>query len=86
MVATAASARIDYCYSLTLIFLIISVFLLVAYFRNGEDKENEEVKELYERLTFFKPVVGSRSGIIRYDEDVKRILQKKSPAIPIAKL
>ena len=49
----------------------------VAYFRSKEQQEEEEVSELFERMTFFKPIVTYHAGIINYEDDVKRILQTK---------
>ena len=34
------------------------------------------VKELYERLTFFKPALTLITGMINFEDDVKRILAK----------
>lgn len=63
-----------------------------AYYRTGGDKDQEaQVKEVYERLTFFKPIVTFHAGVINYEEDVKRILSKsgklaKGAAGTLAKL
>lgn len=54
----------------------------IAYFRSAESKQAADIKDLHERLTFFKPI--SRTGVVSYDADVTRILQKKHT--PLAKL
>lgn len=43
----------------------------------GKEKSDlAKVKELYERLTFFKPTLTLITGIINFEDDVKRILTK----------
>lgn len=54
----------------------------IAFFRSAESKQAADVKDLHERLTFFKPI--SRAGVVSYDADVTRILQKRNA--PLAKL
>lgn len=49
----------------------------------GED--TERVKEIYERLTFFKPTLTLITQIINFEDDVQRILAK-TPSRHMAKL
>ncbi|CDW88677.1 male sterility protein [Stylonychia lemnae] len=47
------------------------------YFQMSENKvEQNTLKEIYERLTFFKPQLTLITGIINFEDDVKRILTK----------
>jgi hypothetical protein len=39
-----------------------------------DQKVRHMLNSVYERLTFFKPVVMFNYGIIKFEEDVKRIL------------
>jgi hypothetical protein len=34
-----------------------------------------ELKEIYERLTYLKPVVTFSTGIINYEDDLRKIIQ-----------
>lgn len=34
----------------------------------------EKVKTLYERLTFFKPIVSYKTTAMQYDENVRKIM------------
>lgn len=45
----------------------------IYYFMDPE-VDNSGVKELYERMTFFKPPLTLITGIINFDDDVRRIL------------
>lgn len=47
------------------------------YFINPVGKTALELKNLFERMTFFKPIVTLSSGIFKLEEDVKRILNQK---------
>jgi hypothetical protein len=38
--------------------------------------EQTQLKELYERLNFFKPQLTLITGIINFEDDVRRILAK----------
>jgi len=39
-----------------------------------DERINALSKSVYERLTFFKPIVTFNFGIIKFEEDVKKIL------------
>lgn len=49
----------------------------------GEDRER--LKDIYERLTFFKPPLTLITQILNFEDDVQRILGK-TPARHLAKL
>ena len=46
----------------------------VVLFIKPDVRINAMLKSVYERLTFFKPIVTFNFGIIKFEEDVKRIL------------
>ena len=44
------------------------------YSIKSDDKTSLQLKQLYERMTFFKPIMSQSSGFIKMEEDIKRIL------------
>lgn len=48
----------------------------IYYFMSDDKNDFNTVKELYERLTFFKPALTLITGMINFEDDVKRILAK----------
>jgi len=47
------------------------------YYQMSDAKDQQaKLKEIYERLTFFKPQLSLITGIINFEDDVKRILAK----------
>eukprot|EP00347_Sterkiella_histriomuscorum_P008623 403344386 len=48
----------------------------IYYYMSDDKNDFNTVKELYERLTFFKPSLTLITGMINFEDDVKRILAK----------
>jgi hypothetical protein len=45
-----------------------------VYSISGDPKDIETLKVLYERTTFFKPIVTFKTSAMQFDESVRRIL------------